>query len=503
MDKRVTRILCILTMLVFLLIFLQEKTHFVHMKKLDGVVEEVAFPKFTMKDYSDREYQNNLENYSKQNFGFREWAIRCYNQYLWDFYGKTSVLDISVGNDGWLYEQWFVDDYYQSRMYKYTDDPEVMKEKYRTEAYRLFKIQKILEEFGVTLFVMIEPGKDRVYPEHLPDGDKYTQPMGVKAADYYPYLFDSLGVNYVNFSKYFVEQKGKVDYPLFPQTGTHWSNIAAVHSADTLFRYMEHLGKKNIHNIKIGSAYCDKTRKPDDDLEKMMNLIREIPKDSSMYVSVSVDDDATAEKPKLIVIGDSFFWNFVNEVPLDSIFSDYQYWYYNSSVYFSPNYTSTSEIDLVTELLGADYVMLSYCTSMIYDLGNGFIPNALVHLCYSDSKINSVQNGIISIMKNDKNWMVSLSEKASSQGRELEDVMLGDAKYLLYNNPEAYFEELRGEGVPQVRNEDIYIKKIKSKIYSSPKWLDDVRRKAEKWNVSLDSAVTRDAIWYYNQHKPE
>ena len=210
-----------------------------------------------------------------------------------------------------------------------------------------------------------------------------------------------------------------------------------------------------------------------------------------------------AEKPKLIVIGDSFFWNFVNEVPLDSIFSDYQYWYYNSTIYFSPNYTSTSEIDLITELLGADYVMLSYCTAMIYDLGNGFISKALVRLCYSDSEINSVLNGILAIMKNDEKWMASLSEKASSQGRELEDVMLGDAKYLLYNNPEAYFEELKEEGVPSVRNKDIYIKEIKSKIYGSPEWLNDVKRKAEEWSVSLDSAVTRNAIWYYNQHKPE
>ena len=64
-------------------------------------------------------------------------------------------------------------------------------------------------------------------------------------------------------------------------------------------------------------------------------------------------------------------------------------------------------------------------------------------------------------------------------------------------------EELGEEGVPQVRNEDIYIKEIKSMIYASPQWLNDIKLKAEAWNVSLDSAVTRDAIWYYNQHKSE
>lgn len=503
MEKWVHRILCILTMLVFVLIFIQEKTHFVHIRQLGGVVKEVEFPKLTMKKFVDMSYQRDLEKYAKRKFGFREWAIRCYNQYLWDFYGETSVLGVSVGNDGWLYEPWFVDDYYQSRMYRYTDDPEEMKEKYRTEAYRLFKIQKILEEFGVTLFVMLEPGKERVYPEHLPNGDKYTQPMGVKAADYYPYLFDSLGVNFVDFSKYFVEQKGKVDYPLFPQTGTHWSNIAAVHSADTLFRYMEHIGKRNLHNISIGPSHYEEIRKPDDDLEQMMNLVREIPKVPNMYASVSVDNDTTAEKPKLITIGDSFFWNIINEVKLDSIFSQWQYWYYNSTIYFNPNYTSTSEIDLPAELLGTDFVILSYCTAMIYDIGNGFNTNALVHLCYDDAQIQKVLNGIISNMKIDAKWKASLEKKAEEQNISLDDAMLANAKYMLFSNPEDYFEELRGPDVPKVRNRDICIKQIKGKIYAFPKWLDSVRADAERWNVSLDSAVTRNAIWYYNQNKSE
>ncbi len=502
MEKWVHRILCILTMLVFVLIFIQEKTHFVSMKQLGGVVEEVAFPKFTMKDYVDREYQNKLENYTKQNFGFREWAIRCYNQYLWDFYGITRAR-VSVGSDGWLYEPQYVEEYYQSRMYDFTDDPDVMKENFRKEAVRLYKLQEILKEFGVTLFVMIEPGKEKVFPEHLPDGGKYTRPMGVKAVDYYPYLFDSLGVNYVNFSKFFVEQKGKTDYPLFPQTGTHWSNIAALHSADSLLRYMEHIGKRNIHNLNIGPAYYDKTIKPDDDLEQMMNLIREIPQEPNMYASVSVDNDTTAEKPKLITIGDSFFWNIAYGIPMDSIFSEKQYWYYNSTVYFSPNYTSTSEIDLTTELLRTDYVMLSYCTAMIYYIGNGFIAKSLVHLCYDDAQIQSVLDGLISCMENDAGWKASLEKKAKERNISLEDVMIGDAKYLIYTNPENYFEELNGPDVPRVRNKDLCIKQIKGRIYGYQPWLDEVRKDAEKWNISLDSAVTRNAVWFYNQHKSE
>ena len=500
MEKWIYRILCILTMLVFALIFIQEKTHFVCIKPLGGVVDEVSYPRITMNSYSDMSYQKNLEKYAKQNFGFREWLIRCYNQYLWDVFRTTNLPNVSIGKDGWLYEPWFVDDYYHGLMFN--DDPELFKDILRTEAVRLYKLQELLKNLGITLFVMVEPGKDRVYPEHLPEKKYYKGPEGVKAADYYPYLFDSLGVNYVDFSKYFVEQKGKVDYPLFPQTGTHWSNIAAVHVADSLIRYMEAIGKMNINNIEIGTPYCDTSRKPDDDLELMLNLIREIPKEPNMYADVSVVDDTSASRPKFLINGDSFAWNIINQVYMDAIFSKWQYWYYNSTIYKNPDYNSTSDVDYAAEILGSDYIMLSYCTAMIYGLGYGFIPKALVHLCYDDRQIDAVRNNIIASMKGNEEWMAYLINKAKEEGRDLDDVMYEDATDNLFTRIEVHFPELAGEGIPPVRR-DICVEHIKSDIYSVPEWICEVRRQAEEWNVPLDTAVTRNAIWYYNQHKSE
>lgn len=500
MEKWVHRILCILTMLVFVLMFIQEKTHFASIKPLGGVVEEVAWPSITMNSYSDMSYQKCLEKYAKQNFGFREWLIRCYNQYLWDVFRTTNLTNVSIGKDGWLYEPWFVDDYYHGLMFK--DDSEAFKDVLRTEAVRLYKLQELLKNLGITLFVMVEPGKDRVYPEHLPEKKYYKGPEGVKAADYYPYLFDSFGVNYVDFSKYFVEQKGKVDYPLFPQTGTHWSNIAAAHVADSLIRYMEAVGNINMNNLEIGKPYCDTTREPDDDLEQMLNLIREIPKEQNMYADVSVVDDTSASRPKILINGDSFAWNIINQIYMDSVFSKWQFWYYNSTIYKNPDYNSTAKVDYAAELLGTDFIVLSYCTAMIYGLGYGFIPKALVHLCFDDNQIAAVRANIIATMYGNEEWMAYLRNKANAAGRKLEDVMYDDAMDNLYTRMEVHFPELNGPEIPQVRK-DIDIERIKSDIYNWPEWICDVRRKAEEWNVPLDTAVTRNAIWYYNQHKSE
>jgi len=488
-------------MLVFVAIFLQEKYHFVAIKPLNGVETKTEKPEFSIESYRKGEYQTNLEKYSKENFGFRETFIRCYNQYLWDFYDMININGVSVGRDGWLYEPWFVDDYYHGLMF--TDDPEQFKSILRKEAVRLYKLQEVLKSLDVTLLVMIEPGKDRVYPEHLPDRKKhYDGPEGVRAADYYPYLFDSLGINYVDFSKHFIELKDKVDYPLFPQTGTHWSNIAALHVADSLIKYMEFISNKNINNLKIGAPYYASTREPDDDLEKMLNLIREIPKVPNMYADVSVVYDSTAIKPKLLINGDSYSWNIINQLNMEEIFSKWQYWYYNSTVYHNPDYNSTYELDFSSELLGSDFVVLSYCTAMIYGLGYGFIPKALISLCCDQNQIDVAIDGVIASMNSNEEWLGYLKNKANEQGRNLEDVMYEDAKFYLIDNLEERFPELNTQEIPSVRS-DIHIKDIKSKIYNNPDWICTVRRQAAEWNVPLDTAVTRNAIWYYNQQKSE
>lgn len=439
-------------MMIFVLIFIQEKTHFVAIEPLGGVVENVGWPDFSMQAYSDRSYQNNLEEYSKQNFGFREYFIRCYNQYLWAFYKKTNSPDVMAGKEGWLYEPLYVREHYEGLMYNHTEDVEVIKQKLRKEAKRMYFLQEILKQYGVNLFVMMEPGKERIYPEYLPDNTQYTREKKFSAADFYPQVFDSLSFNYLNMITWFEDKKGKVDYPLFPQTATHWSNIAALHVTDTLIRYMESLGGHNIRNLSIGKPYECKTFDPDDDLEKLLNLQFSILDIPNMYADCSVLEDTTACKPKLLIIGDSFFWNISYHINLDDIFSSHHFWYYNSTVYYDERYNSTSEVDELEELINSDYIMLSYCTAQLYDMPNSFASKALISLCFDDSQILAKIDAIKENMHANAEWFESLQNKADEQGRPLEDILNEDARYLIFMDPEQYFEELQGEDVPTSRN---------------------------------------------------
>ena len=186
--------------------------------------------------------------------------------------------------------------------------------------------------------------------------------------------------------------KDTVNYPLFPQTGTHWSNLAAIYATDTLIRYMEHLSDSNMVNI-ITSDIFQRTLKPDADLESLMNLIWPIQKRPNMLATATYDFDTTAWRPRLITVGDSFYWNILNFTPVWDVFESVPYWYYFSTAYFDDDDLKVthkiSELDVLQEVIDADFVMLSYSTVALYKMSNGF-SEALLEKLEQKQKLSTI-----------------------------------------------------------------------------------------------------------------
>ena len=439
---------------ILVLILVIPITNVVPFRPLHGVFSKQEKPTFTLSGFKDGSYQKSLEKYINMTYNGRDAAVRIYNQFLWTFFHKKNVGSVVIGKENWLFEPQHVEDYYQSRMYKYTDDSVEMEKKLFTNAKRLFFVQEILKEYGKTIFVMIEPGKERFYSQFLPE-NTYKKKKGIVASDYYGYLFDSLHINCFNTLRWFEQIQDSVDFMLFTQTGTHWSNIAATYVFDSLIRYMEYVGNVNLQNVAVDSIYTAKIKEPDADLEKLLNIEFPIAPTKMKYASLRLLPDSTAKHPRLITIGDSYFWNFTYQIPLKEIFSEYPYWYYNKTIYFDENYNSTNEINLVEQIMSTDFIMLSYCTAQIYELGNGFISHALVHLCYDDEYVVSVIDKIQKSILADPQWKASLQKKADAQNIPLEQLLKTNAKYVLYSDLDKYFPEIAAETVPKLRNKRI------------------------------------------------
>ena len=227
------------------------------------------------------------------------------------------------------------------------------------------------------------PGKELVCGEHMPKNTQYFFEKKITAYDFYRKRFKELGVNHIDLGEWFVQMKDTVSYPLFPQTGTHWSNLAAIYATDTLIRYMEHLSDSNMVNIITGDIF-QRTLKPDADLESLMNLIWPLQKAPNFLAEACYDFDTTAWRPRLITIGDSFYWNILNFTPVWDVFENVPFWYYFSTVYFDDDdlkVTKTiADLDVLQEVIDADFVMLSYSTVSLYKMSNGFSQSLLNEL---------------------------------------------------------------------------------------------------------------------------
>lgn len=438
MNKPLYRILCLLTMLFFILIFVQEQWHPFPVKPLNGVTEATPRPQASMEGFRSGELQDGMEQYSREHFGFREYFIRAYNQYLWDFHKQTDVQSILIGKKHYLYNTDFIEDYQGVLWKRYAPDFQTLENNLLREARRLRKLQDLLAERGKLLFVLMEPSKVRVYPEYLPD-DIVSPEGNLTAADLYPAIFDSLGVNYLNVDRWFQSVKDSVPYPLYPQFGTHWSNLAALHATDSILGYMEKKSHSALPRLAISDILYDTTMVPDDDLEKLLNLAWANHEKPNLYAPYEIVSDSNTAHPSWLVIGDSYFWNIAYHIKLDQIFSRHHFWYYNSSVFYDPAHTNTREVDLYDELMQADIVTVAYCTANLYAMSNMFSAKALVSLCHSQEEIDQVLNGIKESMRNTPEWLEALQGKADAKGQSLDAVMQDDAEYMLYMNVEDYF----------------------------------------------------------------
>ncbi len=422
-------------MVLFLLVILQGATHYLSVKPLKGSYVGAEKPQLVMSDFVKGSYQASLDKYIKEHHGLREWSIRVYNQYLWTVYHQSSNPGaVEVGKKGYLFEPWFVDEYYTDCFGHFYSDsiPDEERDQFFLQRMsRLGKLQAILEEQGVHLFLAMLPGKERIYPQYLPDRGGKTKGTSAeghhRAYDAYCHFADTYGVRHIDLCHCFDSLKGQTPYLLFTKTGTHWSNIASTYAFDSTMRFMQTFGPA-IRPVSLGQPYYDSTREPDADLDELLNKAFPIRAERNQYVDVALADTALERNPSLVVIGDSFFWNILYNFPVQELFSDFRYWYYFSSIYYDPDQDNVANIDLVDELLNSDYVMLSYCTVQLYNVGNGFVNRALLELCYDPEEIQAVRDSLAA----DSASTLSVDER-------------------LDRNLELYFPELAGPGVPAVR----------------------------------------------------
>ena len=410
-------------------------------------------PKLNVKNWQNHRIQNKMDAHVNLHCGFREPLTRFYNQYLWDFYHTSPQFrkgQLMLSDDGWLFESGNVEEYYVGNASYYASDSLGMAQKLGEEAFRIYQLQHILESYRVHLLVLLEPGKEMICPEHLPENKIFKGEKKISAYDFYQRRFEQLGVNCFDVGNWFLQLKDSVDYPLYPQTGTHWSNIASMHVADSLIHYLEQLGGRRIRHFSIGDKK-EKTVYPDDDLEQLLNLIRPLKKAPNYFAEATLEADSTAYRPKLITIGDSYYWNLLNNIPFHVIFRERPYWYYYSTTHYTGTHQNISEVDVLDEVLSSDYVMLAYSTQQLYKMSNGFSQDLLIKLCCDEQDVEAGIQAALRHIQSSPKWLESIEQRAELYKFPIDTVITKEAENIFHMNPHNYLPTLK-DSIPTKRS---------------------------------------------------
>lgn len=489
-------------LMVFLFSFMIQE-HFKPFKteELSGYFLKPDKPKFRWVWYKNGYFQQSLEKYITNNYGFREPIIRLYHQYCWDFYGKEYVSYIHPGKERWLYYGHNIEDYYGTEMYYWYHDAEAAREGYEKEVRLLNKVKSILAEYDVTLLTFIAPSKSIIYPEYLPQRERDT--ASLNAREYFIRRFKETGLPCFDMNEYFLQMKDTCSFYLFPPTGDHW-NFSCVYATDSLLRFMERQRDIRMPHITYGDEYYNTCRIGDDknrDLEGELNLMRHIKfnrkfdyKERDYWLTY----DSTIVKPSALFVGNSFLLRTMAYVPPKNVFSDFQFWYYNRVAYQDVDeiIDSVSTFNRLDYLLDADFIVWFSSSSQMYRATEGFAEDAILQLCIGDERFHQRQNQLIDSLFHDQatHNTIAWNYPDSLYRIKLE----GYTWDLLRKNPEAYFPEIAGESIPIVRNpkllEKDYWKKreIRRQIKQDADWMMKVASFMVTEDITLQQAIDQE-----------
>lgn len=434
MRSRICTILCLLTMLGFVTLFVQEQWKPFKMKKLQGFTPIVEKPMLTYSSFALGDYQSQVERYIGDNFGFREFFIRVYNQFSYSCFRQINNENIIEGSNHELYLKMYLDEVTGKRLYWYYPSIEKAKADARKNVEATKTLIDSLRCRGTEFLFVFAPSKTAVYPEYMPrEYQEAVSDFSLQA--YYLQLFKENHIPYIDFLSYFQSIKKDFPYPLYSRTGTHWAESTIPMVADSLYRKLEELTGYRLPIVDyIDDNVTTDYSIPDGELEASMNLLFPLKKPALPWPVFALKDTIGANRPNLLVIGDSYFIQLRHSCFVDA-FNHWDYWNYNRDITSSTKAFNGKEVNYLPQaaqvLKEADIVMAIFTAPCYYKFMYGFPTTAmnLLQKGFADEE-TAIQMKIQEI-KNNPQWYEVVVKQAEERGLTVEENLRRNAVYII------------------------------------------------------------------------
>lgn len=422
---------------------LQGLTHAVPIKPLCGFTEKLEKDTLNLKTYLDGSYQNYLSQYAKDNTGFREFFIRCYNQAAYTFFNKSTNDNIVKGSNNELYLTMYLNDVTGKKLIYDLGSVENAKATAEKNVEETQAFIKAMKQRGTDFFFVFCPSKTAVYPEYMPKPYK-DEIADFQLIEYYIQLFKEKGIPHIDFYHYFQQIKDTFPYPLYAKTGTHWANSTIPFVCDSLYRKIEEVTGYKMPSIEILDMNPT-THYPtiENELENNMNLLFPIRKPAIPQPVFALKDTIGTDRINLLLIGDSYFTQLYKSCFVDA-FNEWDYWQYNRDIYSSRPFYHTKHMNMIltpNEIIEESNIIIAmFTTAYMTNYMFGFIPFAEEMLQkggYSDEEAIAI---IINNIKNNPEWYQKVVEQAKERGMTVEENLLDNADFVLRSNKQKHQE---------------------------------------------------------------
>ena len=333
--------------LVYQLPFLKDSV-----KPLNGAFPKTDTLAFTKDNWVNKTWQENRTEIQKNNLNVRPIIIRTKHQIDYSLFNEYHMSDLLIGKEGYLFSVGWT----KSRSNEHT----LISDSLSEYLGKLKILSSTLKQKGKYFKIIIPPAKEEIFHDKLPEEYAIEHPNN----DYHLFikLLQQNQLEYWDLLDYYNTIMDTAQYPLYSKTSVHWTKYGAHFTLLKLLGDMQNELGLNMANLSVQKLIISKFSEGDGDFETTLNLLNNIDNNDFAYPSYKVNDTSKSLiKPKVLTIGDSYYWAMKGCWQLPRIYSENsKYLYYYNTVYYNGMQPSHNikELDIVEEFKTCDAVVI-------------------------------------------------------------------------------------------------------------------------------------------------
>ncbi len=366
------KILYLVMLAIFLVPLCEQQLEVFSIKPLDGYYFKSLKPEFTSKDFINSNFQDASEQYMNEHFGFRNTLLRCRNQIFFSIFHQSPNTDNTLGSDGYLYENKYINEYYGNNL---VGDSII---DFLTQDIRA--LQDTLANHHIVLLTVIAPSKPYFFSQYIPSSMNLTPENQETNYAYLKKYAEERELNLINFNDYFLKQPEALkNNPLYSINGIHWTHYAATMAFDSILKRLGQLSGKAFPEMVVTSTEkITASGGTDDDIANTMNLLR-VPVNNEDLIHPHVQFEFKGARPKVLGVADSYYGTLESLHLLADAFDSPDYWFGYELKFPRSKYDVIEKKPdfLRNEILSRDAIILMCTPPNAHRLSWGFVQDAL------------------------------------------------------------------------------------------------------------------------------